>query len=65
VLRPFLHLRTKGAAVFGLVLMIVVRVVPALQISIDFTERLSFESAAVSISSQNFDPGRVKRDRRP
>ncbi len=65
MLRPFLHLRTKGAAVFALVLMIVVRVVPALQISIDFTESLSFDSAAVSIFYQNLDPGRVKRDRRP
>ena len=48
-----------GAAVFALVLMIVVRVVPALQISIDFTKSLSFESAPVSIFSQNLDPGRV------
>src|SRR5260221_13830973 len=31
-----------GAAVFGLVIMIIVRVVPALQISIDFTKGLSF-----------------------
>ena len=48
-----------GAVVFALVLMIVVRVVPALQISIDFTKSLSFESAPVSIFSQNLDPGRV------
>ena len=48
-----------GAAVFALVLMIVVRVVPALQISIDFTKSLSFESAPVSIFSQNLDPGRL------
>jgi hypothetical protein len=48
-----------GAAVFALMLMIVVRVVPALQISIDFTKRLSFESAPVSIFSQNLDPGRL------
>jgi MFS family permease len=34
-----------GAAVFGLLVMIMVRVVPALQISIDFTKSLSFESA--------------------
>ena len=48
-----------GAAVFALVLMIVVRVVPALQISIDFTKSLSFESAPVSIFSQNLDPARL------
>ena len=48
-----------GAAVFALVLMIVVRVVPALQISIDFTKSVSFESAPVSIFSQNLDPGRL------
>jgi hypothetical protein len=48
-----------GAAVFALVLMIVVRAVPALQISIDFTKSLSFESAPVSIFSQNLDPGRL------
>jgi hypothetical protein len=33
-----------GAAVFGLLIMIIVRIVPALQISIDFTKSLSFES---------------------
>ena len=38
-----------GAAVIGLLLMIIVRVVPALQISIDFTKSLSFESAPLSI----------------
>jgi hypothetical protein len=38
--------------------MITVRVVPAFQISIDFTKRLSFESAPVSIFSQILDPGR-------
>ena len=45
-----------GAAVFGLLLMIIVRVVPALQISIDFTKSLSFESAPVPIFVQNLDP---------
>ena len=48
-----------GAAVFALVLMIVVRIVPALQISIDFTRSLSFESAPVSMFSQHLDPGRL------
>jgi hypothetical protein len=48
-----------GAAVFGLAIMIIVRVVPALQISIDFTKGLSFESAPVSIFSHRFDPGRL------
>jgi hypothetical protein len=48
-----------GAAVFALVLMIVVRVVPALQISIDFTKSLSFESAPVSVFAQSLDPGRL------
>ena len=47
-----------GAAVFGLLLMIIVRVVPALQISIDFTKSLSFESAPVPIFAQSLDPSR-------
>jgi len=47
-----------GAALFALLLMIVVRVIPALQISIDFTKSLSFESAPVSIFSQHLDAGR-------
>jgi hypothetical protein len=47
-----------AAAVFALVLMIIVRVIPALQISIDFIKSLSFESAPTSIFSQNLDPGR-------
>jgi MFS family permease len=47
-----------GAAVFGLLVMIIVRVVPALQISIDFTKSLSFESSPVAIFSQNLDPSR-------
>ena len=47
-----------GAAVFGLLLMIIVRVVPGLQISIDFTKSLSFESAPVSIFAQSLDPSR-------
>jgi MFS family permease len=48
-----------GAAVFGLVIMIIVRVVPALQISIDFTKGLSFESPPVSNFSQSLDPSRL------
>jgi MFS family permease len=48
-----------GAAVFGLLLMIVVRVVPGLQISIDFTKSVSFESTPVSIFAQSLDPSRL------
>lgn len=48
-----------GAAVFGILLMIIVRVVPGLQISIDFTKSLSFESAPVSIFAQSLDPSRL------
>jgi hypothetical protein len=48
-----------GAAVFGVLLMIIVRVVPGLQISIDFTKGLSFESAPISNFSQNLDPSRL------
>lgn len=48
-----------GAAVIGISLLIVVRVVPALQISIDFTKSLSFESAPVSIFAQSLDPSRL------
>jgi MFS family permease len=48
-----------GAAVIGILLMIVVRVVPALQISIDFSKSVSFESAPMIIFSHNLDPGRL------
>src|SRR5215469_9747799 len=48
-----------GAAVFGLLIMIIVRVVPGLQISIDFTKGLSFESAPISNFSQSLDPSRL------
>ena len=48
-----------GATVFGLAIMIIVRVVPALQISIDFTKGLTFESAPVSLFSHSLDPGRL------
>jgi hypothetical protein len=45
--------------VIGILLMVLVRVVPALQISIDFTKSLSFESAPVSIFAQSLDPSRL------
>jgi MFS family permease len=45
-----------GAAGFALVLMILVRVVPALQLSIDFTKGLSFEPAPLTLFSQNLNP---------
>jgi MFS family permease len=48
-----------GAAVFGLLVMIVGRVIPALQLSIDFTKSLNFEAAPVSIFAQSLDPGRL------
>jgi MFS family permease len=48
-----------GAAVFGIVIMTIVRVVPALRISIDFTKSLSFESAPISKFSQSLDPSRA------
>jgi MFS family permease len=48
-----------GAAGFCLLIMTIVRVVPSLQISIDFTKSLSFESAPVSIFAQSLDPGRL------
>jgi MFS family permease len=48
-----------GAAGFALLIMIVDRVVPALQISIDFTKSLTFEPAPVKMFSLNVDPGRL------
>ena len=48
-----------GAAVFGVLIFIIVRVVPGLQISIDFTKAVSFESAPVSIFSHSLDAGRL------
>jgi MFS family permease len=48
-----------GAAGFALLIMIIDRVVPALQISIDFTKSLAFEPAPVKMFSLNLDPGRV------
>jgi hypothetical protein len=48
-----------GAAAFGVLIFIVVRVIPGLQISIDFTKAVSFESAPLSIFSHSLDPGRL------
>ena len=48
-----------GAAAFGVLLFIVVRVVPGLQISIDFTKAVSLESAPISIFSPSLDQGRL------
>jgi hypothetical protein len=48
-----------GGAGFAFVIMIIVRVVPALQISIDFTKSLSFESAPSTIFAQSLDPSRL------
>jgi len=48
-----------AAAVFGILIMVIVRIVPALQISIDFTKSLSFESAPVSTFAQSLDPSRL------
>jgi MFS family permease len=48
-----------GAVVVGILIMIIVRVVPGLQFSIDFTKTVSFESAPVSTFSQRLDPGRL------
>ena len=48
-----------GAAVFGVFLMILVRTVPGLQISIDFTKSLSFETAPATIFSPHLAPGRL------
>ena len=39
--------------------MIIVRVVPGLQISIDFTKSVSFESAPLSSFPRSLDPGRL------
>jgi MFS family permease len=48
-----------GAAGFALLSMTIVRVVPALQTSIDFTKSVSFESAPMIIFSHSLDPGRL------
>jgi MFS family permease len=49
----------RGGAGFAFVIMIIVRVVPGLQISIDFTKSLSFESAPSTIFARGLDPGRL------
>ena len=46
------------AAGFAFVIMIIVRVVPAFRLSIDFTKSLTFEPAPVTIFSQGLDPTR-------
>src|SRR5258708_36930943 len=43
------------AAGFAFVIMIIVRIVPAFRLSIDFTKSLTFESAPVTIFSQGLD----------
>jgi Transmembrane secretion effector len=48
-----------GAAAVGIVIMIMIRIVPGLQFSIDFTKSLSFESAPVSTSTHAIDPSRL------
>jgi hypothetical protein len=48
-----------GGAGVALLGMIIVRVVPALQISIDFTKSVSFESAPVTLFAQSLDPSRL------
>jgi Transmembrane secretion effector len=48
-----------GGAGFAFVIMIIVRAVPALQISIDFTKSLTFESAPSTIFAQSLDPSRL------
>jgi MFS family permease len=48
-----------GAVVIGLLIMIIVRTVPGLKMSIDFTKAVSFEAAPVSIFSHALDAGRL------
>ena len=48
-----------GAAGFSLLLNVLVRVVPALCVSIDFTKKLTFEPARVAIFPQNLIPSRL------
>ena len=44
---------------FALALMVIVGVVPAFKISIDFTKSLTFESAPGTMFLQNLDPSRL------
>jgi MFS family permease len=48
-----------GGAGLGLLSLLIVRVVPPLQMSIDFTKSVSFESAPMIIFSHNLDPDRL------
>jgi Transmembrane secretion effector len=48
-----------GAAAFGVLIMIMVRLVPGLQVSIDFTKSLSFESPPISTGTHMVDPSRL------
>ena len=48
-----------GAAAVGILIMILVRIVPGLQLSIDFTKSLSFESAPISTGTHMVDPSRL------
>jgi hypothetical protein len=48
-----------GAAGFALLLMVLVNVVPALRISIDFTASVTFEPAKLVPFSQNLAPSRL------
>jgi hypothetical protein len=48
-----------GAVGFGLLIMIIVRTVPGLKMSIDFTKAINLESAPVSIFSHALDQGRL------
>jgi len=48
-----------GAAAVGVLIMIVGRIVPGLQVSIDFTKSLSFESAPISTGTHMVDPSRL------
>jgi MFS family permease len=48
-----------GAAAVGVLIMIVARIVPGLQVSIDFTKSLSFESAPISTGTHMVDPSRL------
>jgi MFS family permease len=48
-----------GAAAVGILIMIMVQFVPGLQLSIDFTKSLSFESAPISTGTHMVDPSRL------
>jgi hypothetical protein len=48
-----------GAAAVGVLIMIIARIVPGLQVSIDFTKSLSFESAPISTGTHMVDPSRL------